>query len=81
MRYFWSRVFVSYDALKYLYPVLQRHKWLFPLMQFRRWGRIVLKGRVKRSVRELQISSSISPKEAKETMKFLSEIGLSDRIG
>ena len=76
-RYFLSRIFISYDALKYSYPVLIKHKWLMPFMQIARWFRLVFKrDSAKRSINELKINGAVSEKQAEETAEFFSEIGL-----
>ena len=38
--YVLRRIFLPYDNLKYLFPVLQEHKWLTPLFQVVRWTRV-----------------------------------------
>lgn len=47
-----SRIFLSYDSLKVLYPTLQKHRWLTPIMQVRRF-RLLFKGKMKTSLHEL----------------------------
>lgn len=74
--YIIRRVFLPYSKLKYLYPVVIRHRWLFPFLQVRRWCRIIIKGRAKRSIQELTYSANISKSTADEMKKFLDELGL-----
>ncbi len=71
-----SKIFLPYDALKLVYPVLQKHKWLTSVMQVRRWLRLIFCGHFKRSMHELASNASISKKEADETREFLKNIGL-----
>lgn len=75
-KYTISRIWLPYDTLKFLYPVLQKHKWLFPFCQVRRWFRLLFKGGFKRSVNELSISGSVTKEQRKEISSFLSELGL-----
>jgi hypothetical protein len=71
-----SKAWLPYDRIKYLYPVLQRHKWRLPLMQVRRWFRLLFCGGLKRSVYQLKENSRIKAEEAAVTSEMLKEIGL-----
>ena len=53
VRYIMSRIFLSYDSLKVLYPTLQKHRWLTPIMQVWRRFRLLFKGKMKTSLHEL----------------------------
>lgn len=75
-KYTISRIWLPYDTLKFLYPVLQKHKWLFLFCQVRRWFRLLFKGGFKRSVNELSISGSVTKEQRKEISSFLSELDL-----
>ena len=75
-RYILSRIFVSYDALKFQYPILQTYRFLMPLMQVRRWFRLLFCGGARRSMRELSYNSKVSKAEADATKRFLNQIGL-----
>lgn len=76
MAYIIQRVFMPYDKLKYLYPVIIRHRWLIPFVQIHRWFNIIFSGRTKRSMKELSYTANISKSQADEINIFLSEIGL-----
>ncbi len=43
-----SKIILPYDSLKQLYPVLERHPILTPVMEVRRWGRLILRGGLKK---------------------------------
>lgn len=75
-RFFIARVFLPYDMLKHIYPVLKKHKWLTPLMQMRRWLALLFGGGAKRIVQIMKTNQSISRDQRDETAQFLSEIGL-----
>ena len=75
-KYAVSKIFISYDTLKYHYPILQKHRWLMPAMQVRRWGKLIFCGHLKRTAEELKYSSDISDKEANKVREFLNNIGL-----
>ena len=36
-----SRIYIKYDTIKNIYPILKKHKWLTPIYQVRRWIEIV----------------------------------------
>jgi hypothetical protein len=76
VRYILSRIFISYDSLKYLYPILQKHKWLTPVMQIRRWFRIVFCKRLRGSIYEISVSRNISKEQLFKTQMLLDSIGL-----
>lgn len=76
LRYVLSRVFLSYDEIKFLYPVLQRHRWLTPLMQFRRWLGWIWDGAGGTVLRKLKISTNVSTEQADSAKDFLNNIGL-----
>ncbi len=74
--YAFSRIFLKYSQLKRLFPILEKHKWLFPIFQVVRWFQIIFDGRFRSSMRELRINQSVSPEQAEQTARFLSNIGL-----
>ena len=76
VKYFLSRIFLPYDTLKMVYPVLQKHKWLLPAMQVRRWFRVVFGGRAKVAMHELEANRSMSRESLDTTEKLFENIGL-----
>lgn len=76
IKYAFSKIFIPYSVIKYQYPILQKHKWLTPFMQVRRWFRIIFCGHLKRVIKELRFSNTISKEEATTTKTFLKNIGL-----
>ena len=75
-KYALSKIFIPYDVIKFQYPALQKHKWLMPACQVRRWFRIIFRGGVKRSARELSRNYAITDSEVSKTTKMLKELGL-----
>ena len=75
-KYAISRIWLPYDSLKQYYPILQKHKWLLPIMEIRRCFRLLLKGRIKRSLHELSINRTISQETRSETADLLQKLGL-----
>ena len=76
VRYALSKIFISYDVIKFHYPILQKYKWLTPVMEVRRWGKLIFCGHLKRTVNELKYNSAISEDSAAETRTLLKNVGL-----
>ena len=76
MKYFFSRVFLSYDELKYYYPILIKHKWLYPFCQVARWFGLVF-GKGKTHAKAVfRSNSQLENENLNKTSQFLKEIGL-----
>ena len=76
LRYLLSKVFLSYDIIKFHYPILQKHRWLTPVMEVRRWFKLIFCGHLKRTTREIQYNHQVTKAEAASTQDFLKNIGL-----
>lgn len=76
IRYAFSRIFLPYDEIKVQYPVLENKKWLLPFCQVRRWVRLIFKGRVGHSVRELNVNAGISQERQQVVEMLLQNLGL-----
>lgn len=76
IRYALSRIFLPYETLKFLYPILQKHRWLTPIMEILRWFKLLLKGRVKSSLHELNVNRSMSQEQITNTTELLEKLGL-----
>lgn len=75
-KYAASKIFISYDVIKFQYPVLQKCPWLLPVMEIRRWGRLLFCGHAKRVLRELEYNKNIPQSTAEDMQNLLKEIGL-----
>ena len=71
-----SKIFISYDVIKYQYPILRKHRWLTPIMEVRRWGKLIFCGGMKRSVDTIKNTANLSDKKILETKILLEKIGL-----
>ena len=49
-KYLLSRIFLPYQSLKRLYPILEKHRCLMPIMQVARWFRTIRNGRFEYSI-------------------------------
>lgn len=76
LKYALSRIWISSEQLKYVYPVLNRKKWMLPICQVRRWFRLVFGGKLKSSMHELRYNASVSDDEQREIGSLLSQLGL-----
>ena len=38
--YFLKRIFMPYESMVILYPILKNHKWLLPVCEIHRWGKV-----------------------------------------
>lgn len=77
--YVLSRLWLPYNVLKFQYPSLDGNPALLPLYEIRRWCKLLVGGRAKRSMNELKFNSSI-PQDKQELIKgMLSNLGLSDK--
>lgn len=72
----WNRIFLPYDKIKFYYPILQNRKWLTPVYQVVRWFKLVFKGGVRRSLRELKTNMEVSKQENEATESMLKYLGL-----
>ena len=77
LHYVWSRIFMPYDLLKYMYPTLQKHKWLLPFFHVRRWCRILFKTGVAKARREMKASQSLSNEQKEKVSDLLKQLELS----
>ena len=74
--YILSRLFLEYDVLKGVFPILEKYKWLTPVFQIVRWFKVIFKGRMAWSIKELTISGKSTQKDMDETNDFLEKAGL-----
>ncbi len=74
--YILSRIFLSYDELKLKYPNLEKRKWLFPFYQVKRWFNLLGKGKLKKSIQEAKITSSVTNEENGQTTELLKALGI-----
>ena len=71
-----QRVFMPYSYLKDEYPVLKKHKWLTPLYQVVRWFRMLFRGGLKNTVKELKANAASKASEGASAAEILKHLGL-----
>ena len=75
-KYLLSRIFLPYQSLKRLYPILEKHRWLMPIMQVARWFRTIRNGRFEHSLNEIKHSVSTTDGQRESMKKLLEDLGL-----
>ena len=78
LKYALFKIWLPYDVLKFTYPSLEGKKILLPFYEIRRWGKLLFKGGVKRSINELSINSSTTPDKQAQISALLCDLGLHD---
>lgn len=76
IKYIFSAVFISNQALAYLFPVVEKHKWLGPLFQVVRWVKLLSEGKLKQGVQDIQIKASVSAEEEMTAGRIMKHLGL-----
>lgn len=75
-KYAMSRIFLSYNYLKFQYPILQKHRWLMPICQVRRWFRLLFCGGAKRSMNELKLNQTLSENQKEKASRLIDALEL-----
>ncbi len=74
--YLFTKIFLPYDEIKFIYPILQKHRWLTPLMEVLRWLRLIFGSRSKNIAKEIKLNQSVTAEESDATREFLASVGL-----
>ncbi len=75
-KYVMSKIFVPYKILKIHYPILEKHRYLMPFMQVRRWFKLLFRGNLKNTSKDIKYSNSITTQQAEKMQTFLKDLGL-----
>ena len=75
-RYLLSRIFTPYNTLKHHYPVLKKHRWLMPVMLVRRWLTLLLQGKSRKLIKEINVVRTASDEKTDAAVDMLSRLGL-----
>lgn len=71
-----QRVFMPYEFMKDEYPILVKHKWLTPLYQVVRWVRMLCRGGLKKTVKELKANAKSGQEESVSAAALLKYMGV-----
>ncbi|MBQ8146940.1 MAG: nucleotidyltransferase family protein [Clostridia bacterium] len=73
-KYIMSRIFIPYESLSILYPIVKKHKVLIPFCQMLRWLSVPFKG--KKLSREMKSLSSVTKDEIDQIDLLLKKLRL-----
>lgn len=74
--YFLNRIFQPYEAMRYPYPILDKHRWMLPLCQIHRWWKLLFCGKARKVFRELRIGAEMDDRRRNAVSALLQELGL-----
>ena len=74
--YLRARLFPAREQLLVLYPRLARHGWLLPLCTLHRWGRLLLGGRLRLTLKRRRAAARVTDEAAARERELLSVLGL-----
>lgn len=75
-RNFLHRMFIPYEQMAQMYPVLREKRWLTPVYQVVRWCQVLLDGRFLRAVKEMKANQSTTDEQIRQADSFLRDMGL-----
>lgn len=73
-KYFMSRIFMPYESLAILYPVIKKHKILTPFCQVARWFGVIFKS--KRIAKEMKKIAAADKSQIEDISAMLDKLGL-----
>ena len=73
-KYFWSRIFIPYESLAVLYPIIKKHKILTPFCHIARWFGVIFK--TKRIRKEIKKVVASDKAQLEKTAELLDGLGL-----
>ena len=74
--YVLKRIFLPYNMLAMIYPIIKKHKWLTPFCEVARWFKLLSKGMIKKAIAEVKFSKSATKERISDMRDFITEIGL-----
>lgn len=75
-KYIINRVFLPYNSLKYIYPIIQSKPWLTAVFEVVRWFKLLVNGRIKSSLSELSTNNSLTKEQSDSISDLLDNLGL-----
>ena len=73
-----ARIFMPYDSLQLLYPIIQKYRFLTPIFMIVRWLRIIMSGRIQNANRELCYSLKMSKDQCEFAGQLVEHLGLEE---
>ena len=74
-----SKIFVTYEHLRGMYPSLKRRT-MMPIYQVRRWIDSIAKGRLSRSAKSLKTNATVDKSDFGEAIDLLRELDLKNHL-
>ena len=74
--YLKSRIFLPYDKLKHIYPILQKHPILYPLCQVRRWFRLFRKDTKGRITKEFNEATHGDSEKSERIVRMFEQLNI-----
>ncbi len=74
-----ERIFMPYDKLKVIYPVIKKHPVLTPWFEVKRWGRIIFKDKAKHQLVIMKHNANITDEKRKKVTTLMENLGLNER--
>ena len=77
LKYIMTLVFLPYDAMERLYPVLRKYRWLIPFAYIHRvLSRLFCRDKMARAKKVFAKNNSISDEQVESAYRFLLDVGL-----
>ena len=76
LKYMLYKVFLPYNDIKLYFPVLEKHKVLLPFCEIVRWFRLLFKGGMSRSVKQININNSMDKAVTSEAEYLITALKL-----
>ncbi len=74
-----DRIFMPYDKLKVIYPVIKKHPILTPWFEAKRWCRIIFKDKAKHQLVIMKHNANITEEKQTKVTKLMENLGLNER--
>lgn len=72
--YVFKRLFLSYEELRFQYPIINRYKILTPIYQFARWGRLLFGKNKSKPLMELRLNREISEEQKNRAARIFFDL-------
>lgn len=76
IKYMLRKMFLPYNTLKRLYPVVEKHRWLVPICHIRRWFSLILPSKLQYSVRKLRVATTMDKTKVSAVAQLMNDVGL-----
>lgn len=74
--YVFKRLFLSYEELRFQYPIINRYKILTPICQLVRWGRLLFRTNKSKPLMELRLNRKISEEQKNRAARIFFDLDI-----